>query len=279
MGRMSDSIKSTVVVTCTSTPQIISKIGSQFSPSLLAFIPAFSLCFAFWPERGISSGTFQTLWSLVLWGVRRRTHVPPLREKRWLHHCLGYFEAGFLCSCCLESARQVWMWSVCSEASWGWKEETPSTHWRDKQNHLRGFLVGLCLFFPTVCKFTNDLTSKYASSCIYPVNFAELTFMISVLQSVKSEWCWGKYFPACWHFLAGLKHCRELHPYAVQFLNFHCAGSRKKSKGDLVWSSSKENKMFSSKYSVVQTKTVVKCSVSFKMFSLGFQQWGLFFQY
>lgn len=82
------------------------------------------------------------------------------------------------------------------------------------------------------------------------------------------------YFFFCWNFLGALKHCRELHPYAaVQFLTFHFVGSHKKSEGDLIWGSSNENEMFSSKYSMLKTKLVVKCSVSFKMFSLGFEQY------
>lgn len=148
MGRMSDSIKSTVLVSCTSSPLIITKVGSQYPSSPLAYSSIQHLvCFC--PERGISSGTSQTLWSLALWGVRGRTCSSPLREKKWLHSCLGLFEAGFLCSCCSKSARQVWTWSVCSGASW----EIPGGRRGNPSHALKGWaesswrLVGWFLSF------------------------------------------------------------------------------------------------------------------------------------
>lgn len=58
-------------------------------------------------------------------------------------------------------------------------------------------------------------------------------------------------FPCLLEFPWWFKALQELHPYAVQVLNFHFAGSRKKSKEDLVWGSSNESKMFSSECSEV----------------------------
>lgn len=81
------------------------------------------------------------------------------------------------------------MWSVCSEASLetGGKQKTPSRYLRDKQNNLGVWLIGLFLCFFIVFKLTTYDLIQYNSSCILAFNFAELDFMISVLQSVKSE--------------------------------------------------------------------------------------------
>lgn len=101
------------------------------------------------PRKRHQLWEFQTLWSLALWGVGGRTCSSPLREKKWLHSCLGLFEAGFLCSCCSKSARQVWTWSVCSEASWeilGGRRGNPSHTLKGWAESSWG-LVGL--FFPS----------------------------------------------------------------------------------------------------------------------------------
>lgn len=75
--------------------------------------------------------------------------------------------------------------------NWGEKRKPlPDTEWRSRIIFGVAWLVCVHFFSPTVSKLiNNDLTTKHSWSCIYPLNFAEVTIMVSVLQPVKSEWC------------------------------------------------------------------------------------------
>lgn len=95
---MSDSIKSTVVVTYTSTPLIIIKLGSQHSSSLLAFISAFSLWFPFAQKEASALGCLRLceVWHSE---VSEGELVFHLREERGGFTTVwGIFESEFLCS-------------------------------------------------------------------------------------------------------------------------------------------------------------------------------------
>lgn len=147
MGRMSDSLKSTVVVSCTSTPLIITKIGSQYSSFLLAFISACSTWFAFAQKEAPALGRPRLceVWHPEVLGGELRFH---LWEKRggfttvWV-----FFEAGFLCRWCLENARQVW---TCSEAPWeilGGKKRKSFPHTEGISRTILGIGWLVCVFF------------------------------------------------------------------------------------------------------------------------------------